>query len=137
MAAGVAEVSVDKSSGKIFVHNFWAVADPGLVIAPDNTEYQLEGAIIFGLSHALKEQIAIVDGVVEQSNYHDFPIMRMSESPSIHVKVFSTDNPPSGIGETGVPLTAAAVANALATLEGIRVRRLPLTPSRVLEAINA
>ena len=136
MAAGVAEISVDSTTGVVRVHNFWAVADPGLVIAPGNTVYQMEGAIIFGLSHALKERITIKDGVVEQSNYHDFPVMRMSEVPSLHVKVMSTDNPPSGIGETGVPLTGAAVANAIAALTGIRLRRLPMTPDRVLAAIN-
>jgi len=88
------------------------------------------------VSHALKERITITDGVVDQSNYHDYPVLRMSETPEVHVKVLSTDNPPSGIGETGVPLTAAAIANAVASLEGIRLRHLPLTPGRVLDALK-
>jgi isoquinoline 1-oxidoreductase beta subunit len=137
MAAGVAEVSLDQSTGVISVHNFWTVVDPGLVIAPDNSRAQMEGAIIFGLSHVLKERITIKDGEVQQSNYHDYPILRMSEIPAVQVKLLSTDNPPSGIGETGVPLTGAAVANALAALTGLRLRHLPLTPRRVLAALDA
>ncbi len=136
MAAGVAEVSLDRTHGIIKVHNFWSVVDPGLIIAPGNTRAQMEGAIIFGLSHALKERITIENGIVMQSNFHDYPIMRMSEIPAVHVKALSTDNPPSGIGETGVPLTGAALANALASLTGVRMRHLPLTPDRVLAGLN-
>ena len=137
VAAGVAEVSLDKSRGTIRVHNFWTVIDPGLVIDPVNTEAQMQGAVIFGVSHTLKERITITDGIVDQSNFHDYPVLRMSEVPEVHVKVLSTDNPPSGVGETGVPLTAAAVANGVAALAGIRLRHLPLTPDRVLAALQA
>lgn len=136
VAAGAAEISLDRASGEIRVHNFWAVADPGLVIDPGNAATQMEGAIIFGVSHALKERITFTDGQVDQSNYYDYPVLRMSEIPEVHIRVLSTDNPPSGIGETGVPLTAAALANALASLEDIRLRHLPLTPERVLEALR-
>ena len=137
VAAGAAEVSLDNASGLITVHSFWVVVDPGLVIDPGNTVAQMEGAVVFGVSHTLKERITIKDGVVDQSNFHDYPILRMAETPEIHVKVLSTDNPPTGIGETGVPLTAAAVANAVASLEGIRLRHLPLTPERVLAALRS
>jgi len=137
VAAGAAEVSVDTSSGVISVKNFWMVIDPGLVIDPGNTEAQMQGAVIFGVSHALKERITMTNGIVDQSNYHDYPVLRMSEIPEVHVKVLSTDNPPSGVGETGVPLTAAAIANAVAALKGIRIRHLPLTPDRVLAALQA
>ena len=137
VAAGAAEVSLNKVNGVIRVHNFWSVVDPGLVIDPGNTAAQMEGAVIFGVSHALKERITITDGVVDQSNYHDYPILRMTETPEVHVKILSTDNPPTGIGETGVPLTAAAIANAVARLEGIRLRHLPLTPERVLQALQS
>jgi isoquinoline 1-oxidoreductase beta subunit len=137
VAAGAAEVSLDKASGLITVHSFWVVVDPGLVIDPGNTVAQMEGAVVFGVSHTLKERITTTDGVVDQSNFHDYPILRMAEIPEVHVKVLSTDNPPTGIGETGVPLTAAAVANAVASLEGIRLRHLPLTPKRVLAALQS
>jgi isoquinoline 1-oxidoreductase beta subunit len=137
VAAGAAEVSLNNANGEIRVHNFWTVVDPGLVIDPGNTTAQMEGAVVFGVSHALKERITITDGIVDQSNYHDYPVLRMSETPDVHVKVLSTDNPPSGIGETGVPLTAAAIANAVARLEGIRLRHLPLTPERVLQALQS
>jgi isoquinoline 1-oxidoreductase beta subunit len=97
----------------------------------------MQGAVIFGVSHALKERITMTDGIVDQSNYHDYPVLRMSEIPEVHVKILSTDNPPSGVGETGVPLTAAAIANAVAALKGVRIRHLPLTASRVLAALQA
>jgi len=97
----------------------------------------MQGAVIFGVSHALKERITMTNGVVDQSNFHDYPILRMSEVPEVHVKILSTDNPPPGVGETGVPLTAAAIANAVAALKGIRIRHLPLTPDRVLAALQA
>lgn len=136
VAAGVAEVSLDRSSGVIKVHNFWTVVDPGLVIAPGNAVAQMEGAIVFGVSHTLKERITIKDGIVDQSNFHDYPILRMAEIPAVQVKVISTDNPPSGIGETGVPLTGAAIGNALTALTGLRLRRLPYTPDRVLAGLK-
>ena len=137
LSAGVAEVSIDQHTGKINVHKFWIVADPGLVVAPRNTEAQLEGNIVFGLSAALKERISIEDGVVQQSNFHDYQIMRMAELPEIVVKIITSDNPPSGVGELGLALAAPAVTNAIAGLTGTRIRQLPLTPDRVAAALKA
>lgn len=137
LSAGVAEVSVDHNTGKIKVHKFWVVADPGLVVAPRNTEAQLEGNIVFGLSAAMKERITIEDGVVQQSNFHDYQIMRMAELPEIEVKIISSDNPPSGVGELGLAMAAPAVTNAIARLTGTRIRQLPLTPDVVANALKA
>ena len=81
VAAGIAEVSVDEGTGDIAVQRFWMVVDAGLIVAPRNTEAQLEGNVIYGLSNALRERITIRDGVVEQSNFHDYPVMRMNEVP--------------------------------------------------------
>jgi isoquinoline 1-oxidoreductase beta subunit len=133
--ATVAEASVDRKSGKIRVHKLWSAVDPGIAIHPDNITAQIEGAATFGLSHALQERITVKAGVVQQSNFHDYPLLRMADAPDIQVKVISTDNAPGGIGEVGLPPVAPAVANAVARLTGARVRRLPMLPERVLAAM--
>src|ERR1700729_3606889 len=137
LAAGVAEVSVDRASGKIKVHNFWAAIDPGLAVQPRNVAAQTEGSIIYALGHVLREKITIRDGRVQESNYTDYEVARMSDVPNIEVKVVSTDNPPTGAGEDGVPLVASAVGNAIAQLTGVRLRELPFAPDRVRGALGA
>ncbi len=134
--ASVAEVSLDRDSGTIKVHNIWAAIDPGLAVQPDTVQAQIEGGIIYGLGVALSERITMEDGVVQQSNFHDYLIPRMSDVPDIHVQVLTTDNPPGGAGEMGVTLGVAPVANAVAALTGVRMRRLPMTPERVLDALS-
>ena len=137
LAAGVAEVSVDRTSGKIKVHNFWAAIDPGLAVQPRNVAAQTEGSIIYGLGHVLREKITIRNGRVQESNYTDYEVARMSDVPNIEVKVVSTDNPPTGAGEDGVPLVASAVGNAIAALTGVRLHELPFAPDRVRGALGA
>jgi isoquinoline 1-oxidoreductase subunit beta len=137
LAAGIAEVSVDRATGKIKVHNFWAAIDPGLAVQPRNVAAQMEGSIIYALGHVLREKITIRNGRVLESNYTDYEVTRMSDVPNIAVKVVSTDNPPTGAGEDGVPIVACAVGNALATLTGIRLRELPFAPERVRGALGA
>ena len=136
-AGGIAEISVDESSGEVDVHNFWLVADAGYLLQPSNSEAQLEGNVVFGVSSALREQIDIAGGQVQQNNYHDHPVMRMHEMPNIEVRAISTNNPPTGIGEVGLSSTAAALANAVFAATGARVRHIPLTPQRVLAAMQA
>ena len=94
-AGGIAEISVDESSGVIDVHNFWLVADAGYLLQPGNSEAQLEGNVVFGISSALREQIDIAGGEVQQNNYYDHPVMRMHEMPNIEVRAISTNNPPT------------------------------------------
>jgi isoquinoline 1-oxidoreductase beta subunit len=134
--AAVAEVSLDAQSGQIRVHHVWAAVDPGTVVQPKNVEAQMEGAIIFGLGAALREQINLKDGVPQESNFDGYQVLRMSEVPPIEVKVISTDNPPTGIGEAGVPVVAPAIANAVAKLTGKRLRQLPMSPDRVKQALR-
>jgi isoquinoline 1-oxidoreductase beta subunit len=136
-AAGVAEVSVDRATGKIKVHNIWAAIDAGLAVQPKNLVYQTEGSIVFGLGHVLREKITIKDGRVQETNYTDYQVPRMSDVPNIEVRVVSTDNPPTGAGEDGQPLVAGAVGNAIAALTGVRLRELPFSPERVKGALNA
>jgi len=129
--AAVAEVSVDEASGQIKVHHLWAAVDAGLAVQPKNIVAQIESAMTFGLGAALIEQITVEDGVVRQTNFHEYRVMRMSGVPSMDVKVISTDSKPTGIGEAGVPVVAPAIANGVAVLTGKRLRHLPMTPDRV------
>jgi len=136
LAAGVAEVSVDRASGRIKVHNVWCALDAGIAVQPKNLAAQTEGSIVYGLGHVLREQIIIKDGRVQQSNFTDYEIARMSDVPNIEIRVVSTDNPPTGGGEDGLPVLACAVGNAIATLTGVRLRELPFSPERVRGALG-
>jgi isoquinoline 1-oxidoreductase beta subunit len=137
LAAGVAEVSIDRATGKIKVHNVWAAVDAGIAVQPGNLAAQTEGSIVYALGSVLREKITIRDGRVRQSNYSDYEVARMSDVPNIEIKVVSTDNKPTGGGEEGVPLTASAIGNAIAALTGVRLRELPFSPDRVRGALGA
>jgi isoquinoline 1-oxidoreductase beta subunit len=134
--AQVAEVSLDRASGQIRVHTVWCAVDPGVAVQPANIVAQIEGSIIWGVSHALFEQINFKDGEVQESNFHDYRVLRMSEAPEIHVQVMPTENRPGGIGEAGLPPVGAAMANAVAQLTGTRLRHYPLLPDRVKAAMR-
>jgi isoquinoline 1-oxidoreductase subunit beta len=125
IVAEVAEVSIDQ--GQIRVHRVTCAVDCGLVIHPANTKYQVEGAIVYGLTAALNGEITIEGGRVKQSNFHDYPVLRMREMPEVEVHFTPGDGKPRGMGEPGVPPIAPAVANAVSRLTGKRVRRLPIT----------
>ena len=131
----VAEVSLDRASGKIRCHNLWCAADVGLPVQPGNVVAQLESSLIFALGSALKERITIKDGLVEQSNFHDYEIMRLSETPQIHVEVIRSGDIPLPVGELGMPGVVPAVSNAVFALTGRRLRNAPFTPSRVKAAL--
>ena len=136
LAACVCEISVGERGG-IHVHHVWSALDGGIVVQPDNVVAQMEGGIIMGLSSVLKESITISNGKVQQSNYHDYPILRIDEIPeSIEVEIIPSDAPPTGIGESGVPIVGGAVANAFFKLTGKHLRHLPFTPEKVLQAIG-
>jgi isoquinoline 1-oxidoreductase beta subunit len=137
LAAGVAEVALDRKTGKIKVLNFWAALDAGIAVQPRNLAAQTEGSIVYALGSVLREKITIRDGRVLQSNYSDYEVARMSDVPHIEIKVVSTDNHPTGGGEEGVPLVACAVGNAIAALTGVRLRELPFSPDRVRGALGA
>ena len=135
VAAGVAEVSLDAQSGKITVHQYWTAADPGLVIQPESVLGQLEGGAVYGLSVALLEELTIKGGAVQQTNYNDYPVLRMADMPEIHTRIVRSDAAPTGVGEAGVGPVAPAIANAVAQLTGKRLRVLPMTPARVKSAL--
>ncbi len=125
--AQVVEASVEK--GAVKVHRVVCAVDCGLVINPDTVRAQMEGGIIFGLTAALKTEITLKDGRVEQSNFHDYQMLRMFESPEIEVHIVPSAENPTGVGEPGVPPVAPALANAIFAVTGKRVRRLPIRES--------
>ena len=134
--AAIAEVSVDRATGQAKVHEFWCTIDCGLALQPDNVAAQTESSIIYGLGLALSERITIKDGAVQQSNFNDYQVLRMSDVPNIHVEVIVTNNPPTGVGQMGAPLGAPAVGNAIARLTGVRLRHPPFTADRVKKGIG-
>lgn len=123
--AQVAEVSLN-SDGSPRVHKVYCVIDCGSVVNPDIVKAQIESGIVFGLTAALKGEITLEKGRVKQSNFHDYPLLRMNEMPEIIVEILNSTEPPSGVGEPGTPPIAPAVANALFALTGKRLRHLPL-----------
>jgi isoquinoline 1-oxidoreductase subunit beta len=132
--AAVGEISVDLKTGIVRAHKFWVALDPGIVLNPDSVLAQTEGNVIFGLSQTLKEQVSIIDGQVQQNNFYDYPVLRMSEMPEIDIQLMPTDNPAKGIGEAALPIVAPCVGNALFKLTGKRFRALPISPERIKAA---
>jgi len=108
------------------VHRVVCAVDCGYVINPETVRAQMEGGIIFGLTAALKSEITLKDGRVEQSNFYDYPMLRIFESPEIEVHIVPSAASPTGVGEPGVPPVASALANAIFAACGKRVRRLPI-----------
>ena len=126
-AAEVAEVSVEK--GNIKVHRLVMAVDCGRVILPDGVVAQMEGCVAYALSAALKGAITIKDGRCEQSNFHDFGVLRLPEMPQVDVHFVKSTAPPTGVGEPGLPPVAPAVMNAVFAATGKRLRRLPVRPA--------
>ncbi|POA35625.1 MULTISPECIES: xanthine dehydrogenase family protein molybdopterin-binding subunit [unclassified Pseudomonas] len=122
--AQVAEVSQDNL--KIRVHRVVCAVDCGVVVNPASIAAQMESGITFGLGFTLHSKLTFKDGKVVQSNYHDFQVLRLNEMPVVEVHIVPSTEKPGGIGETGVPPTAPAVANAVFALTGQRLRELPL-----------
>jgi len=122
--AHAAEVSVE--DGRIRVHRVVCAVDCGPVVNPDGVEAQMQSGIVFGLSAALYGEITFRDGQVEQSNFHDYPVLRLHEMPRVEVRIAKSNEKMGGVGEPGTPPVAPAVANALFALTGKRLRSLPL-----------
>ena len=126
-AAGVAEVSLE--GGRLQVHRFWAAVDPGFAVHPENLRAQVEGGVLFGLSSLLRERTSFTDGIIDQNNFYDYEPIRIGEIPEIEVRIVESGSAPSGAGEVGVPMTGAAVANALRRLTGRTPDRIPFGES--------
>jgi isoquinoline 1-oxidoreductase beta subunit len=135
IVAQVAEVSV-ASDGRPRVHRVVCAVDCGIVVNPDTVHAQMESAIVFGLSATLYGAITFKDGRVQQSNFHDYPVLRMNEMPKVEVYIAESGEVPSGVGEIGTPPIAPAVCNAIFAATGKRVRRLPIRPEELLGAYS-
>ena len=122
--AQVAEVSVER--GQIKVHKVLCVVDCGIAVNPDVVRAQMEGSIMYGLTAALHGNLELEDGRIMESNFHDYPILRMHESPEVEVLIVPSEELPTGVGETGLPPIAPAVANAVFRATGQRLQSLPL-----------
>ncbi|OHC11471.1 MAG: hypothetical protein A2002_09225 [Pseudomonadales bacterium GWC1_66_9] len=123
--AQVVEVTV-KPDHSYRVDRVVCAVDCGLAINPDVIRAQMEGGIGFALSAAMHSAITLKDGVVEQSNFHDFQVIRLNEMPQVEVHIVPSAVAPTGVGEPGVPPLAPALANALFAASGKRIRRLPI-----------
>lgn len=123
-AAQVVEISIQNE--EIKVHRVWCAIDCGIVVNPDIVKAQMESGIIFGLTAALYGEITLKNGRVEQSNFDDYKLLRIDETPEIEVHIVDSNESPTGVGEPGVPPLAPAVANAVFAATGQRLRSLPL-----------
>ena len=123
--AQIAEVSVE--NGRPRVHRVTCAADIGLIINPATVDAQVVGSIVNGLAAALDGEITIRRGRVAQSNFHDYPLLRIDEMPQVDVHLVDSSEDPGGAGEPAVPPIAPAVTNALFALTGTRIRKLPIS----------
>jgi CO/xanthine dehydrogenase Mo-binding subunit len=114
----------------------FSAIDCGRAVNTNGVRAQVEGGLIDGLSAALHGEVTVVRGRIQQSNFHDYPLLRMSEAPSIDVRIVPSDRPPTGAGEPPYPPVAPALANAIFAATGARVRTLPIRPEAVLAAIR-
>lgn len=126
--AQVAEASVDRK-GVVRVHKITCAVDCGIVVNPDTVKAQMESAIVFGLSAALKEAITVKNGGIEQGNFDTYPMLKIDEMPVVDVHIVKSREAVGGIGEPGVPPSAPAVVNAIYAATGKRIRRLPVRAS--------
>jgi isoquinoline 1-oxidoreductase beta subunit len=123
--ATVCEAEADEN-GEVKIRRMVSVVDTGIAVNPDTIVAQLQGGLIFGLTAALHGQITIAKGRVQQSNFHDYRMLRINEVPHIEVHLVKSGEAPGGIGETGVTAAPPALGNALYAATGIRLRRLPI-----------
>ena len=123
--AHVVDVALD-DAGTPRVQRVVSAVDCGRVVNPSGAEAQVEGSIIFGLTAALYGRITVNEGSVNESNYHDYPLMRLTETPELDIHFIESRVPPSGIGEGALPPIAPALTNAIYDLTGVRVRTLPV-----------
>ena len=125
--AQVAEVEVTGSSD-VRVRRIVCAVDCGQVVNPDIVKAQIESGVVYGISGALWGEVTLKDGRVEQSNFHNYRVLRINEAPPIAVHLVRNTEAPGGIGEPGTAVTAAALGNAIYAATGKRLRKLPLQP---------
>jgi len=135
--ASVVQARVDPASGKVQVEKVVCAVDCGIVVNPDGARSQIEGSLLFGISNALKERGTVANGMLVQSNFHDYQVLRMDEVPEVEIHIVPSTEYPTGLGEPGTTTIAPALSNAIFAATGARVRQVPLLPDRVLAALRA
>ncbi len=130
--AQVAEISM--VDGAVKVHRVTVAADLGRMVNPDTVEAQIQSSVAFGMGAALMQEITLENGRVQQTNFHQFPVVRMNESPAIDIILVASTEKPGGIGEPATAVVVPAIANAVAALTGKRVRQLPMTAAAIRAA---
>jgi CO/xanthine dehydrogenase Mo-binding subunit len=140
-AAHVAEVAVDMDTGRVTVEHMTAVHDSGQIINPLTAEGQVEGGVVQGLGWAVSEELVFDGGQVLNPNFYDYRIPTIVDAPNIDVQFVDESEPndpygAKGLGEPAIVPTAAAVANAVAHALGSRIGSLPITPAKVIEALD-
>ena len=134
--AGIAEVSVDPSSGKYSINKITIAMDCGIAVNPRNIEAQIRGSALWGASQIMSEKLTLRAGAFEQSNFHEYRPIRLAQVPEIDVTIIESNHHPAGVGEPASTVVAPAVANAIANAVGARVRHMPISPEAVLAAMK-
>jgi isoquinoline 1-oxidoreductase subunit beta len=129
----VAEVSV-APDGKVTVHKLTCAIDCGIAVNPDQVRAQMEGGAIYALTAVLYGEITVDRGRVQQSNFHDYQMLRINEAPVVETHILDSGQPPGGLGEPGVPTVAPSICNAIYALTGKRIRRLPIRADELKRA---
>jgi len=132
-AAHVIEASV-AADGAVRAHRVVCAIDCGIAVNPDQVKAQMEGGAVYALTAALYGKITVERGAVQQSNFHDYPMMRINEMPVVETFILDSGEAPGGLGEPGVPPVAPALCNAIFALTGKRVRTLPIRPEELKKA---
>ena len=133
--ACVAEVSVNPENGQFQVKKLTLVADVGICVNPANTVVQMQGALLWGVSLAVREYASVSAGAIEQKNFHQYKPLRMADMPEMEIHLVENDHYPAGSGEPATGVVPPAIANAIAKAVGARVRDLPITPEKVKQAM--
>jgi len=134
---GAAQVHVDRKTGRVAVQKLWLAVDCGIAVDPDGARAQIEGGALWGLSMALYEGTEFEAGQVRDRNLNSYTPLRMIDTPQIEVEVIESTEVPVGLGEPGTTVVAPAIANAIFAATGARLRSLPITPDKVLAALQS
>lgn len=130
--AEVVQASVNPKSGEVRVEKVWIAGDVGRqIVNPSPGSNQVEGSAIDGVSQALMQTLTFTNGRVDQSNFHDYPLLRMHQAPEVEVHFVMTDNDPTGLGEPALPPVVSALTNAIFAATGRRVGTLPINTSEL------
>jgi isoquinoline 1-oxidoreductase beta subunit len=137
VVAEIAEISLDEGTGRIRLHRVVAAIDCGRVINPNQVRSQVKGCVVMGASGALMEELTVKDGRVVAGNLEEYLLFTMADTPDIETIILNRpDRKPSGCGEAPIGPIAPAIGNAFCALTGVRLRHMPMTPERVLEALH-